>query len=243
MIDVKEELIKLKDDKYQAFSLKLTPARSTDILGVRTPNLKTLAARIALDKAEAMNYLNQGLKEPSYLEEVTLYGLIISKMPFSFEEFIYYLEIFIKKIDNWATNDMVASSVKQVDKYYKEMWEYMMNSFNKVKSNKLIEEQLEIYRVRFYFVIMLNYYVKRENEYILKMLDIIKNTNTNEYYIKMAIAWLLQVIMVKDFEIGYNFLKNNPLDDFIYRKTISKVLDSYRIPLELKAKVRTLRNK
>ena len=241
MIDIRKKLIDVSDKEYQNFSTKLTPNISLKILGVRVPALKTLAKQIAKGKDVEEMYLAKGLESVIYTEEVTLYGLVISETKLSFEKFIYYLEIFIKKVDNWGTNDVVVSALKQIDKYYIEMWDYMMKSFNNI-TNNLIEEQMEVYRVRFYLVTFLCYYVKRGKEYIDEILTVIEKIKTNEYYIKMAIAWLLQVIIVKDFEEGYTFLKNYSLDNFIYKKTISKVLESYRITDIQKERIKALRN-
>ena len=43
------------------------------------------------------------------------------------------------------------------------------------------------------------------------------------------VAWLLSVYYIKYPEKGFEFLKDNKLDDFTHNKTISKICDSFRI--------------
>lgn len=59
----------------------------------------------------------------------------------------------------------------------------------------------------------------------------------------MAVAWLLSMMFVKYPKATENFLLNTPLDEFVFRKSISKVCDSYQISKEAKIRLRTLASK
>jgi hypothetical protein len=50
----------------------------------------------------------------------------------------------------------------------------------------------------------------------------------------MAVAWLLSMAFVKYQDIIADFLKKTPLDDLVYKKTLSKINDSYQINKEVK---------
>ena len=56
----------------------------------------------------------------------------------------------------------------------------------------------------------------------------------------MALAWTYQEALTKDFDFVLNFLKRIE-DEFIFLKTISKAMDSFRITLQQKEKLKELR--
>ena len=50
-----------------------------------------------------------------------------------------------------------------------------------------------------------------------------------EYYINMAIAWLISECFIKYPALTRSFLENNNLNKFTQNKTISKIRDSLRV--------------
>ena len=62
-----------------------------------------------------------------------------------------------------------------------------------------------------------------------------------EYYVKMAISWLLSICYIKYPSNTLNYLKSANLDKFTYNKTISKICDSKRIEKKEKEKLKLLR--
>ena len=55
-----------------------------------------------------------------------------------------------------------------------------------------------------------------------------------EYYIRMAIAWLLAECFIKYPEVTLAYMKVSRLPRWTYNKTISKICDSYRVDEETK---------
>ena len=82
----------------------------------------------------------------------------------------------------------------------------------------------------------LDYYLKEE--YIDKILEQINNITSKDYYVQMAIAWLVSIAYIKQKEKTEKFLKNNKLDKFTQNKSISKICESYRITPEEKERVK-----
>ena len=82
----------------------------------------------------------------------------------------------------------------------------------------------------------LDYYLKEE--YIDKILEQINNITSKDYYVQMAIAWLVSIAYIKQKEKTEKFLKNNKLDKFSQNKSISKICESYRITPEEKERVK-----
>ena len=67
--------------------------------------------------------------------------------------------------------------------------------------------------------------------------------NRDEYYIKMAIAWLLAECFVKYPDETFGYLKQSNLEKWTFNKALSKICDSYRVPSEAKQQVKLLRKK
>ena len=62
-----------------------------------------------------------------------------------------------------------------------------------------------------------------------------------DYYLKMAIAWTLQVAYVKYKEKTIKYLENNKLDNFTHNKAIQKMMESYRIDKKEKEILRSMK--
>lgn len=221
MNEIREKLFEKQDLKYKEFHGKLCP-NLDKIIGVRVPELKKIAKQIA--KTDYKNYLKNAQDE--YYEELLLQGLVIGYSKTTLEEKLKYLEKFIPKINSWAVCDVTCGILKIAQKYEKEVWEFLQQY---IKSKKE-------YEIRFALVMYLDYYLKEE--YIDKILEQINNITSKDYYVQMAIAWLVSIAYIKQKEKTEKFLKNNKLDKFTQNKSISKICESYRITPEEKERVK-----
>lgn len=221
MNEIREKLFEKQDLKYKEFHGKLCP-NLDKIIGVRVPELKKIAKQIA--KTDYKNYLKNAQDE--YYEELLLQGLVIGYSKTTLEEKLKYLEKFIPKINSWAVCDVTCGTLKIAQKYEKEVWEFLQQY---IKSKKE-------YEIRFALVMYLDYYLKEE--YIDKILEQINNITSKDYYVQMAIAWLVSIAYIKQKEKTEKFLKNNKLDKFSQNKSISKICESYRITPEEKERVK-----
>lgn len=226
MEQIRGELFKLQDKKYQEFHSGLCP-NVNDIIGVRIPNLRKMAKQIA--KENAKEFLENTPIE--YYEEKMLYGFVIGYQKASFEENLQYLDKFVPMIDNWAVCDCSCSTFKFTLKHLEEMWNYLQKY---LKSNKEFE-------LRFAIIMLMDYYVTEE--YIDELLAIYDKIKNEGYYVKMAVAWALSVCYVKFPQKTMELLKQNHLDDFTYNKAIQKMLESYRINEETKSILRAMKRK
>ena len=211
------------DDDYRAFAIK---GILTDypFLGVRTPDLRTLASEITKN-GDGPDFLK--LSPKSY-EELTIQGFIIASL--SYEEMKTRLPGYFKKVDNWATTDMVCGSLKSIKKNCEDFLD-VIDDFLKSKHE---------FTVRAALVCLKSYYVTPD--YLAVIFDrVVEIKNREEYYIKMAIAWLISECFTKYPDETYGFLKSGILPTWIQNKSISKIHDSLRIPAELKSELQTLR--
>lgn len=221
MNEIREKLFEKQDLKYKEFHGKLCP-NLDKIIGVRVPELKKIAKQIA--KTDYKNYLKNAQDE--YYEELLLQGLVIGYSKTTLEEKLKYLEKFVPKINSWAVCDVTCGTLKIAQKYEKEVWEFLQQYINSKKE----------YEIRFALVMYLDYYLKEE--YIDKILEQINNITSKDYYVQMAIAWLVSIAYIKQKEKTEKFLKNNKLDKFTQNKSISKICESYRITPEEKERVK-----
>ena len=69
----------------------------------------------------------------------------------------------------------------------------------------------------------------------------LENIYNEEYYVKMAIAWLLSKCLVYFYEETVEFLTKTKLDKFTKNKSIQKAIESYRISDIRKKELRNLK--
>ena len=182
------------------------------MLGVRTPDIKIIAKKIK--KTDIISFLKYN--KNNYYEELLLEAFVISFIKEK-KEFDTYFEKYIKKVDCWSLCDMACSAFKII-KNNKEYY------FNKIK--ELVKSDEE-YIVRVGIVLLLDYYI--DEKYINDIFKIVDSINREEYYINMAIAWLLSICYIKFPSETDKYLKITKVNNFTYNKTISKICDSYRV--------------
>lgn len=222
MINIREELFKLKDDKYKDFSSKLTRTKYPNI-GVRIPLIKKLAKDIS-----ESNCLECFYSGNPYFEEIMLEGLTIGYLK-DIKEVLVKLEAFVSKIDDWSVCDSTCSNLKITNKYKDIVWDFITRYKHSDKE----------FEVRFMIVMMMDYFL--ETKYTSKIFNIIDNIKCDKYYVKMAVAWLLATSIVKCEKETIEYISNCKLDDFTFNKMISKCCDSYRVSCELKCILRAMR--
>ncbi len=205
-----EYLFSLKDDEYQKFNQKIV--KTDNIIGIRLPILKNIAKIIA--KNDYLSFIKNNKHQ--YSEEIMLHGLVITYLKIDFNESIKLFDEYIKYIDSWATCDSVVMNYKIVSKNLDicliKIKEYL-------KSDKPFIKRVGI--------VLLFYYLN--DDYIDEVLKLINSIKSEDYYVKMANAWLISICLVKYYDKTVKFLKSCQLDDWTYNKALKKAIESYRI--------------
>ena len=222
---IRKRLEELADEEYREFHTGLCP-KSNEILGVRVPVLRNFAKEI-VKEGHIGEYLENSL-DNSY-EEILLQGMVLGLWKTDIENFSKYLEKFIPKINSWAVCDVSVAGFKITKKNMEYMWNFTKKY---LKSNKEFE-------LRFAIVMMLDFYITEE--YIDQVLEILNNIKHDGYYVKMAVAWTLQVAFVKFPVKTMKLLKNNKIDDWTYNKALQKIIESYRVNEETKNEIRKMK--
>ena len=97
----------------------------------------------------------------------------------------------------------------------------------------------EEFKLRFALVMLLDFYITED--YIDYVLDVLNNIKHDGYYVKMAVAWALQVAFVKFEDKTMKLLENNNIDDWTYNKALQKIIESYRVDEKTKSKIRKMK--
>ena len=212
MKEIREELFAKQDLKYKEFHSSLCP-NVEKIIGVRVPELRKIAKEIAI--TDHKEFLKNAQDE--YYEELLLQGLVIGYAKISIQETFKYLKEFVPKINSWAVCDTTCSNLKITKKHMEEMWNFLETYINSENE----------YEIRFALVMYLNYYLTEE--YIDRILEKIDKITNKEYYVQMAIAWLISFAYIKQKEKTKKYLLKNNLDEFTLKKSIQKIRESYRV--------------
>lgn len=207
------------DEKLAEFHKKLVSTKYK-IYGIRTDSLRKFAKILAKE--------NCPLEEikPNSHEEILVRGLVLSNMKLSDVEIIEEFEKIIDYIDNWATCDMIVSSLKRLN---------TKNSY--VFFTKLLSST-DSFKKRVGIIGLMDYFLLSDKKE--EIIDNLTKINDDNYYVKMAIAWLLCTLICKDYEFGKTALEKFS-DKFIRNKTISKCRDSFRLSKEQKEELKEFR--
>ncbi|MBQ3473877.1 DNA alkylation repair protein [Candidatus Saccharibacteria bacterium] len=215
---------KYADDEYRVFAMKGIPCERP-FVGVRIPNVRKVVDLIPREKYEEFLKV-----KPVAIEEVLARGMIICKM--SYEEMLKYFDSQVGYIDNWCACDIFCSGLRKVIKKHQE-------EFLEKKVEKLLKSKDE-YDVRVGLVILKSSYV--DFDYLNVIFDRVEGlVEREEYYIRMAIAWLLSECFIKFPAATTGYMLASHLPKWTFNKTISKICDSYRVDDETKKMLKKMR--
>ena len=221
--EIRQEIEQIAEKDYKKFSAGLLPGVE-HVLGVRLPQLRQMAARIA--KADWQVYLTAA---PYYFEEIMLQGMVIGAIKVSPEQRLDYMAQFIPKINSWSVCDSFCSGLKFTNKNQQLVWEFLQPYLQSGQE----------YQIRFAVVMMMDYFLTEDYiNPVLQGLDALKHDG---YYVKMAVAWTLATALAKQPETVWVYFQNHHLDTDTWKKTIQKCLESRRISEEQKEILREMR--
>lgn len=227
MEQIIQKLYALQDKEYLAFHTKLIPNIEPErIIGVRTPELRRYAREVAKSPMAGEFLLELPHR---YYEENNLHGFLLPLLYKDIEELLDQLEIFLPYVDNWATCDMMVPKTFQ-------------------KNRPLVYERVKkwlksghTYEVRFGIVTLLGHFL--DDDFEEEMLRLVADVNSEEYYIKMAVAWYFSIALIKQYDAAIPYFREPQLAPWTHNKAIQKAIESYRIDQETKDFLRSLKIK
>ena len=223
---IQKELFSRQDKEYMKFLSKLTPNVSEDtIIGVRIPEIRKLAKKLVKN-----NEYEDFLKElpHKYYDENLLHGAIISENK-DFENCIELLNSFLPFVDNWAVCDTISPKIFK--KHKKEL----------IEKIKEWSQSDKTYTCRFGVEMLMTHFL--DEDFKKEYLEMVANIHSEEYYVKMVIAWFFATALTKQWDYAVIYLENNKLDVWVHNKTIQKARESLRILEDKKGYLKGLKRK
>ena len=225
---IRQDLFAMQDFTYRDFHSKLMPTVDKElVIGVRTPQLRKYSKELYINQREDAEVFMQELPH-TYYEENNLHAFLIEQIK-DYRECIKALNAFLPYVDNWATCDMMAPKI------------FMKNLSELITDIKHWIESEYTYMVRFAVDMLMKFYL--DKEFNAKYPKMVASIQSEEYYIKMVVAWYFATALSKQYDAILPYIEENKLDAWTHNKTIQKAVESYRITPEQKAYLKTLKRK
>ena len=207
-------LLENRDENYRQMQIRLIPNICPDrIIGVRTPILRTIARELE-DKDAFLNG-----PPHRYFEENQIHSFLLEQEK-SFTIAITEIERFLPYVDNWATCDQLRP--RYFKKHRCELLPYV---------STWIHSQ-EPYTVRFGIGMLMVHFLDEDFEEAY--LELPASVHSEEYYVKMMIAWFFATALAKQYEAALPYISGYRLDKWVHNKAIQKAIESNRVSPEHK---------
>lgn len=205
MTSLQERLFAMQDKQYAAFQAKLTPGVPVEsFIGIRVPVLRKFAKEFTKE-AECKDFLQQLPHE--YYDENMLHGLLISEVK-DYEECIRLTDRFLPFVDNWAVCDIMSPKV--FAKHKKEL----------LAKIKTWSKSSHVYTCRFGIETLMSHYL--DKDFKAEYLEIPASVRSEEYYVKMMVAWFFATALAKQWDATIPYIEQNRLAPWTHNKTIQE---------------------
>ena len=223
-MNIKEELLALQDISYADFQAKLTPNIPRDLfIGVRVPEARKLAKRI-IGEPETSKFLRD--LPHRYYDENMLHGLLISEMK-DYDACLVAVDDFLPYVDNWAVCDIMSPKIFKKNK---------TALLEKIKEWSASEKT---YTCRFGIEMLMSHFL--DEDFKPEYLEIPASVKSEEYYVKMMIAWFFATALAKQWDATIKYLEDQRLDRWTHNKAIQKARESRRITPKEKEYLKSLK--
>lgn len=222
--DLHKKLYSLRDLKYRNMQIKIIPTLDPEsIIGVRTPELRTIAKEI-LKAGDYKDYLDD--LPHKFFEENQLHAFIISGIK-DMNECMEEMEKFLPYVDNWATCDQMSPKI------FKKHKEVLLVHINEWLNSE------KTYTIRFGVGMLMEHFLGEDFDLIYP--EMVAKLRSEEYYVNMMIAWYFATALAKQYESVLPFIEEKRLDDWTHNKAIQKSIESRRITEEQKKYLKSLK--
>lgn len=223
MNNIQEKLFALRDETYAEMQRSIVPNIEKDsIIGVRIPAIRQLAKELSED--EASEFLSR--LPHRYYDENIIHAALICRIK-SFDKALCETERFLSYIDNWAVCDALSPVAfkKSPERLLPKIREWMGSGMP--------------YTVRFGIGMLMRYFL--DERFSPEYLHEVAKIRSDEYYVKMMQAWFMATALAKQYDETLKIFKARELDPWVHNKSIQKARESFRVPLEHKNYLNTLK--
>lgn len=180
------------------------------VLALTTATMKDIVKIIS--QGNFLSFLDLNLN--TYYENTIINAHLLTKIQ-DFDKLKYYLDIYVKSIDNWASCDTLTFNIKGKEEAFFQL------ALTYIKSKAPF--------IRRVGLLIFFYYLKQE-AYLPQIFETMNSLKKEEhYYVNMMNAWLLCECFIQQKEKTLEFLKTHTLNKFTINKGISKCRDSRRV--------------
>lgn len=228
--EIRAHLESLADPEYEAFNAKLIPNVAADtMIGIRVPVLRAFAKELRRGDGRVLEQFLADLPH-RYFEENMLHAILIGEVCASVEEVIAELTRFLPYADNWAVTDTIRiRALRRADADVR-LWLDQLARWAR---------DTHTYTIRYAVVALMADFL--DDRFDAMQLQLVETMQSDEYYVNMARAWYFATALAKQWESTLPLLVERRLDPWTHNKTIQKVCESYRVPSEHKALLRSMR--
>ena len=221
---MRAELMAARDPSVAGYMEKVVSDTAYPMLYVRMDPVRRIAKRAS--KSYALLLTEEGWES---FEEVLCVGLAIAYAKEPLQLRLEALQWLLPHLDSWALTDSIFPTLRFLPEERDILFAFAQACLQREAA----------YTVRSGIVILLRFFLQEQAcPHIAKMLTYLRD---DRYYVQMAVAWCFAEMAVQDFNTVEKVLKSGELDRFIHNKTIQKIRESYRIPVEMKEMARGLR--
>lgn len=214
---VEQQLFAAQDLKYRDFQRSLIPTVPPEtVIGVRIPQLRAMAKELS-QRPEGAEFLR--ILPHRYYEENNLHAFLIERIG-DYDQVILELDRFLPWVDNWATCDSMSPGIFR--RHLPQLREQC----------RLWLGSERTYTVRFGIGMLMRYFLG--DAFSPEYLDWVAAVHSEEYYIKMMVAWYFATALAKQYDAALPYLTEYKLERWTHNKAIQKALESNRITLEQK---------
>jgi hypothetical protein len=97
------------------------------------------------------------------------------------------------------------------------------------------------YSIRFGIKMLMEHFLAED--FKVEYAEKVATVTSDEYYVKMMVAWYFATALAKNYESTLPFIENHKLEKWTHNKAIQKSIESYRITPEQKEYLRSLKIK
>lgn len=229
---LRDRLKTLSDEAYKEFNDRILNAPSMPTLGIRILKLRELAKEAA--KEPEGGWLDEMLRDHGscvYQEEHMLFGMASGYRKASREEHAAMLDIWVPGVLSWADCDCSTSTYKWMEKDPEFWFSYLEKWLNSSRE----------FELRFGVIALMDHFLN--DRYIDEVLRRYADIRSEDYYVRMGIAWGVATAYVKYPEKVLGLLKEKKLDIWTHNKAIQKCRESRRVSAQDKEMLNALKRK
>ncbi len=215
------------NDEYAAFNKRIVNT-NMPVLGVRVPDLRKLAKRLAKDLTANDVAALLKIKQSSF-DYILLCGLLITHVKMSDERAIELIKQWLPLTDSWAHIDCVADTNPRFTSQM--WWDFALDC---------LKSDAE-FTVRYSVILLMCNFL--DDRHIDKVFELLAGVKHDGYYVKMALAWTYATAAVKYFERTLAELEKPSIDPWTRAKTYQKMRESRRFNGEQQAIIKIKRSK